>query len=32
VENVGMAGLRIEKIEHLGYMQMVKMIVAHPGK
>lgn len=32
VENVGKAGLRIEKIEHLGFMQMVKMIVAHPGK
>ena len=32
VENVGMAGLRIEKIEHLGFMQMVKMIIAHPGK
>jgi ubiquinone/menaquinone biosynthesis C-methylase UbiE len=32
VENVGKAGLRIEKIEHLGFMQMVKMIVAHPSK
>jgi ubiquinone/menaquinone biosynthesis C-methylase UbiE len=32
VENVGKAGLRIEKIEHLGFMQMVKMIIAHPGK
>ena len=32
VENVGKAGLRIEKIEHLGFMQMVKMIIARPGK
>jgi len=32
VENVGKAGLRIEKIEHLGFMQMVKLIIAHPGK
>jgi len=32
VENVGKAGLLIEKIEHLGFMQMVKMIIAHPGK
>lgn len=32
VENVGKAGLRIEKIKHLGFMQMVKMIIAHPGK
>ena len=32
VENVRKAGLRIEKIEHLGFMQMVKMIIAHPGK
>ena len=32
VENVGNAGLRIEKIEHLGLMEMVKMIIAHPGK
>ncbi|MFB3925393.1 MAG: class I SAM-dependent methyltransferase [Syntrophales bacterium] len=32
VENLGKAGLRIEKIEHLGFMEMVKMIIAHPGK
>ena len=32
IENVGKAGLRIEKIEHLGFMQMVKMIIAHPSK
>ena len=32
VENVGKAELLIEKIEHLGFMQMVKMIIAHPGK
>lgn len=32
VENVRKAGLCIEKIEHLGFMQMVKMIIAHPGK
>jgi ubiquinone/menaquinone biosynthesis C-methylase UbiE len=32
VDNVGKAGLRIKKIEHLGFMQMVKMIIAHPGK
>jgi ubiquinone/menaquinone biosynthesis C-methylase UbiE len=32
VENVGKAGLRIEKVEHLGFMEMVKMIIAHPGK
>lgn len=32
VENVRKAGLRIEKIAHLGFMQMVKMIMARPGK
>jgi ubiquinone/menaquinone biosynthesis C-methylase UbiE len=32
VENIGKAGLRIEKIEHLGFMGMVKMIIAHPSK
>jgi ubiquinone/menaquinone biosynthesis C-methylase UbiE len=32
VENVGKAGLCIEKIEHLGFMQMVKIIIAHPDK
>jgi phosphatidylethanolamine/phosphatidyl-N-methylethanolamine N-methyltransferase len=32
VENVGKSELLIEKIEHLGFMQMVKMIIAHPGK
>lgn len=32
VENVRKAGLCIEKITHLGFMQMVKMIIARPGK
>ena len=32
VENVEKAGLLIQSIEHLGPMQMVKMILAHPGK
>lgn len=32
VENVERAGLMIRSIEHLGPMQMVKMIIAHPGK
>jgi len=32
VENVRKAGLCIEKIAHLGFMQMVKMIIARPGK
>lgn len=32
VENVGKAGLHIEKIEHLGFMQMVKMITAKTDK
>jgi ubiquinone/menaquinone biosynthesis C-methylase UbiE len=32
VKNVEKAGLCIEKIEHLGFMQMVKMIIANPGK
>ena len=32
VENVDCAGLCIEKIEHLGPMQMVKLIVAKPKK
>lgn len=32
VENVKKADLLIESIEHLGPMQMVKMIIAHPGK
>jgi ubiquinone/menaquinone biosynthesis C-methylase UbiE len=32
VENVEKAGLLIQSIEHLGPMQMVKMIIARPGK
>ena len=32
VENVGKAGLHIQKIEHLGFMQMVKMITAKTDK
>ncbi|HBH87061.1 MAG TPA: SAM-dependent methyltransferase [Syntrophaceae bacterium] len=32
VENVERAGLMIRSIEHLCPMQMVKMIIAHPGK
>ena len=32
VENVKRAGLEIENIEHLGPMQMVKLIVARPRK
>ncbi len=32
VENVKQAGLTIEKIEHLGPMRMVKLIVAKPRK
>jgi ubiquinone/menaquinone biosynthesis C-methylase UbiE len=32
VENVEKAGLLIESIEHHGPMQMVKMIIARPGK
>ncbi|OPY92906.1 MAG: Demethylmenaquinone methyltransferase [Syntrophaceae bacterium PtaU1.Bin231] len=32
VENVRKAGLHIEKIEGLGFMQMVKMIFAGPGR
>ena len=32
VENVRKAGLLIQSIEHLGPMQMVKMIIARPGK
>ncbi len=32
VENVKRAGLEIESIEHLGPMQMVKLIVARPRK
>ncbi|MEN6622532.1 MAG: class I SAM-dependent methyltransferase [Smithella sp.] len=32
VENVKKAGLLIQNIEHLGPMQMIKMIIARPGK
>jgi len=32
VENVKRAGLEIESIEHLGPMQMVKLIVSRPGR
>jgi len=32
VENVEKAGLHIESIKHLGPMQMVKSIIAQPGK
>ncbi len=32
VENVKRAGLGIESIEHLGLLQMVKLIVARPGR
>lgn len=32
VENVKKAGLSIQHIEHLGPMQMIKMIIAGPGK
>jgi ubiquinone/menaquinone biosynthesis C-methylase UbiE len=32
VGNVGMAGLHIQKIEHLGFMKMVKMITAKADK
>jgi len=32
VKNVEKAGLLIQSIEHLGPMQMVKMIIARPGK
>lgn len=32
VENVKKAGLTIQHIKHLGPMQMVKMIIASPGK
>ncbi len=32
VENVQRAGLEIESVEHLGPMQMVKLIVAKPNK
>ncbi len=32
VENVRRAGLEIESVEHLGPMQMVKLIVAKPSK
>lgn len=31
VENVEKAGLAVDRIEHLGFMGMVKMITAHPG-
>lgn len=32
LENVKRAGLQIERVEHLGPMQMVKLIVARPAK
>jgi ubiquinone/menaquinone biosynthesis C-methylase UbiE len=32
VENVKRAGLDVESVEHLGPMQMVKLIVARPNK
>ncbi len=32
IENVRRAGLCVEQVEHLGPMQMVKLIVAHPNK
>ncbi len=32
VENIGMAGLHIQKIEHLGFMKMVKMITVKADK
>jgi ubiquinone/menaquinone biosynthesis C-methylase UbiE len=32
VENVKLAGLNIERIENLGLMQMVKLIIAQPSQ